>query len=384
MVTISEESQYNWRLLDDPMGPWVAAGKRVSFKWYTNFLWDNASYQATPLWVKEAGALGRYIGNDNDKANDTWVAAYDDPIMLRKLSQFYKAMADHYKSTPVEFIELGSIGRVGEGASWEMGGIEATEAVLKTHIDLLRDAFPQTQLIIGDDHQEYACVYAKSKGYGVDDHSIGVGGVAGNAAKPGRAYNAELIGKHFHDGTAPIGLENDTWHQIDQWYLKQMVDARANYCRIHQKPSNLKDPAVQDILHEMNLKMGYRIQFPEVTFPAHITKGTPFIVKFKLANAGVGYCLTSYYPLITVKGENGTVVAESIANREFKVTEVKSSADNITLQCELSVVIPRSSAGQTYSVYLSMADKDKRPALNLPYDHNDGSKRYLIHKLRSK
>ena len=375
------EGQYNWELIEDIVTRWTLAGKRVAFKWYTNFLLDNAKLQATPLWVKDAGSAGRYLGIDSDKSNDTWMASYDDPILLQKLGNFYKAAAEHYKSVPIEFIELGSIGRVGEGNSYQIG-IEPTEAALKKHIDLFRDAFPNKQLIINDDYGKNACLYAKSKGYGVDDHSISVGGKSGDPNNTGRAYDEEIIGQYFHDGTAPIGLENDTWFQIDDWYLKQMIDARANYCRIHQKPSLMKDPGVQTILKQMNLRMGYRIQFPEIQFPENITKGNNFKIKFSIKNAGVGYCLNSYFPLITIKDDKGQVIATSKINNLFNVNSLRSSADSITLNDEVSITIPTTSAGNSFSVYISMADIDKNPTLNLPYSGNDGKKRYLIHQLK--
>jgi len=378
------EGQYNWELLDGPMRPWIASGKRVAFKWYTNFLFDNKNRQATPIWVKDAGANGRYISGDKDTTNDAWVAYYGDPILLQKLGNFYKAAAEHYKNVPIEFIELGSIGRVGEGNAYQMGGINPSESDLQKHIDLFRSAFPKTQLIINDDYGEFACLYAKSKGFGVDDHSIGVGGKSGDPINHGRAYNKEIIVQYFHDGTAPIGLEDETWFQIDNWYLQQMIEAKANYCRIHQKPANLKDSSVQSILKEMNLKMGYRIQFPEIKFPAKITEGKAFTINYSIKNAGAGYCLGSYFPLFTVKDKNGKVIATSNTGSSFKAGDLKSSTDGVTLSNEVSIKIPSNCRGNMFSVYVSMSDENKNPMLNLPYDNDDGSKRYLVYRFTVK
>jgi hypothetical protein len=371
-----KEGQYNWELLDVVIRPLVATGKRVAFKWYTNFLWDNAERQATPLWVKDAGAKGHYLDMDGNHSNDTWIAEYGDSILLEKLGNFYKAAAEHYRTFPVEFIELGSIGRVGEGTSWEIAIVPTYEEMIK-HIDLLRAAFPNTQLIINDDHEAPACLYAKSVGYGVDDHSIGVGGKSGNPNNTGRPYNKEII-NHFQDGTTIIGLENETWFQIDNWYLKQMIDAKANFCRIHQSPFNLKADSIQPILKQMNLKMGYRIQFPEIKVPSKITKGKPLTINFSLKNEGVGYCLKPYYPVFTIIDENNKEVASSNVNSSFKTSDLK---DGVTLNNEVSITIPTCTNGKVLSLYIAMCDKDRVPVLNLPYDNNDGKKRYFICQL---
>jgi hypothetical protein len=383
------EGQYNWSLIDDVAAPWIAAGKRVAFKFYTNFLWDNASMQATPLWVKDAGADGRYIDGDGNPSNDAWVAYYGDPVLLQKLGNFYAAAAQHYQNKPVEFIELGSIGRVGEGNSYQMGGVVPSQDDLKKHIDLLRNAFPNTQLIINDDYEVFACDYAKSVGYGVDDHSIGVGGVPNDPNKPGRPYNKWIIGgqgltnPHFQDGTVPIALENETWHQISEWYLQQMIDAKANYCRIHQNPQALKKPEVQEILKNMNLKMGYRIQFPEIKIPNLVTKGTDFSVDYKIKNAGAGYLLKDCYPLIVVKDESGNEVVSAIDER-FIPKSLKSSADNIVLNGTVTVNIPVSANGKSFSLFIAMANSNKQPLLNLPYDDNDGGKKYFLKKISTR
>ena len=372
-----KEGQFNWELLDVVLRPCVAAGKRVAFKWYTNFLWDNSDRQATPLWVKDAGAKGQTLDGDGDHSNDAWMANYGDPILLEKLGNFYKAAAEHYKTFPVELIELGSIGRVGEGNAYQIG-IEPTYTESKKHIDLLRSAFPNTRLVINDDYGLQACLYAKSKGYGIDDHSIGVGGKAGDPNNTGRAYNKVVLDP-FQDGTATIGLENETWFQVDDWYMQQMIDSKANYCRIHQSPAKMKADSVQPILTKMNLKMGYRIKFPEIRIPSKITKGFPFTINYSIKNDGVGYCLEPYFPLFTIRDEKFKLVAASMANSSFKASDLK---DGVTLKNEVSITIPSNSSGKVFSLYISMSDIDKNPVLNLPYDMNDGTKRYLVRQLK--
>ncbi len=357
-----QEGQYNWSLIDDVSNSWIGAGKRIAFKFYTNFLWDNSDRQATPLWVRDAGAKGQFLDGNGNTYDDSWMANYGDPILLSKLENFYKSVAEHYKNVPIEFIEMGSIGRVGEGNSYQIG-IEPTQEEIKTHIDLLRRCFPDIQLIINDDYGSYACLYAKSVGFGIDDHSIGVDY---NVNPPGRAYNKALIDQ-FHDGTTVIGLEDDTWLKPDAWYLQQMTESHANYCRIHTSPSNLRSTEVRAIVNQMNLKMGYRIQIPTITLPQSINKGAPFNISYTIKNAGVGYCQIECYPKFIFQNENGVTIT-SVVDKSFNHQSLMSSSDNITINKDVTITIPSNCKEQSLKLCVCMVDKNDTPIINLPYD----------------
>lgn len=366
-----QEGQYSWYLIDDAVSSWLAAGKRIAFKFYTNFLWDNSDRQATPLWVKDAGAKGHYLDGNGNHNDDSWMADYGDPIFLTKLENFYKAVAEHYKDKAVEFIEMGSIGRVGEGNSYQIG-VEPTLEEQKTHINLLRKCFPNTQLIINDDYGEYACLYAKSVGFGIDDHSIGVDS---STNPPGRAYDKALIDQ-FHDGTTVIGLEDDTWLKPDAWYLQQMTEAHANYCRIHTSPSNLRPTAVRDIVNQMNLKMGYRIQFPKIELPKNITKGSTFNILYDIKNVGVGYCQVECYPKFIFKNKKGEVIASAI-DKNFNHQSLMSASDNIVLTNKISIIIPSTCKDTSLDLCICMVDNKDKPIINLPYN-NGQDKIYTV------
>lgn len=357
----SKEGQYNWAIIDDVAKKWTAVGKRLDFKFYTNFLWDHAEKQATPLWVKEAGAKGRYLDHDGKHDNDTWMAAYNDPVLLEKLGNFYKAVSEHYKSSDIEMIELGSIGRVGEGNSYQIG-VNATLDEMKTHIDLLRKYFPNTQLIINDDYGSAACSYAKTKGYGVDDHSIGVGRPTNY---PGKAYDAEVLDK-FKDGTTVIGLEDDTWLLPDEWYYKQMVAACANYCRIHVSPSRLLRDSVKPVVNSMNLKMGYRFQFPEIKLPESLSKGKSFSIHYSIKNVGVGCCTVECHPRFVLKDDNGTEVI-GVTDSQLKGKDLMYGKDSLVLDRTVTATLPATVSTSSLTLYVAMVDKDNKPIINLPY-----------------
>ena len=356
-----QEKQYNWKIIDDVANAWSNAGKRLSFKFYTNFLWDYANKQATPLWVKEAGAQGKYLDNDGNPDNDTWMANYGDPILLEKLGNFYAAAAEHYKNSNIEFIELGSIGRVGEGHSYQIG-VEATQEEYKAHIDLLKRHFPSTRLVINDYYGSYACNYAKTIGYGVDDHSIGVGS---SANPPGRGYNALILDK-FKDGSVTIGLENDTWLKPDEWYYQQMVAACANYCRIHVSPSRLLYDEVKPVVESMNLKMGYRIQFPSIVLPEKITLAKNFTISYSIKNVGVGCCTVECYPRFIFKDANDAEVY-GITDKMMTGNQLMYGKDSLVIERTITANIPQTVGANVLTLYVCMVDKDDKAIINLPY-----------------
>ena len=367
-----EEGEYNWAVIDEVADRWTAAGKRLGFKFYTNFLWDYPNRQATPLWVKDAGAQGVYLDGNDNPDDDSWMANYSDPILLEKLGNFYRAVQNHYSTSNIEFIELGSIGRVGEGHSYQIG-VNATEEELKLHIDLLRECFPDTQLIINDDYGAFACSYAKTKGFGVDDHSIGVGSTE---TSPGRGYNATIIDA-FKDASTVISLENDTWKVPNEWYYQQMVEACANYCRVHVRPSALKPETVKPIVDAMTLKMGYRFQFPEITLPETVSQGEEFIIKYSIRNVGVGCCTVECHPRFVFKDANGREIF-GITDTDFSGNDLKYGKDELMPERSLSLNAPLSITADNLDLYVCMVDKDDNPIIKLPYNASGASKQYKV------
>lgn len=366
-----EEGKFNWKIIDDVANEWTAAGKRLAFKFYTNFLWDHSEKQATPLWVKDAGAKGVYLDHDGNHANDSWMANYSDPILMEKLGNFYKAVAEHFKGKEIEFIELGSIGRVGEGNSYQIG-VNATQDEVKAHIDLLKKHFSNERLVINDDYGSVACAYAKSVGYGVDDHSIGVGS---STNPPGKGYNAAILDK-FKDGKVTIGLENDTWLKPDEWYCKQMEASCANYCRIHVSPSRLLYDEVKPVVATMNLKMGYRFQFPTIIIPEQVFRGKEFSITYSMKNVGVGCCTVDCHPRFVFKSDNDTEVF-GVTDTEMTGNMLQYGKDSVVIDRKVKATIPTSVSSSALTVYICLVDKEGKAIINLPYSATNASDKKL-------
>ena len=150
-----QEGRYRWDLFDSYAAPWIAAGKQIGFR--VTCCESRYTY-ATPEWVKDAGAKGWFFkmkmakiyGKDPPGAEtDIWEPDYGDPVFLKKLENFLKAMARRYDGKPyVAFMDIGTIGMWGEGHTrayereMKAQGRDPREA-FHLHYELHRRLFPR-------------------------------------------------------------------------------------------------------------------------------------------------------------------------------------------------------------------------------------------------
>ena len=158
-----QEGQYRWDIIDSYAAPWIAAGKQIGFR--VTCCESRYTY-ATPEWVKDAGAKGWFFKMKMAKIygkvppgseTDIWEPDYGDPVFLKKLENFLKAMARRYDGKPyVAFMDIGTIGMWGEGHTrayereMKAQGRDPREA-FHLHYELHRRLFPNTTLLCIDD-----------------------------------------------------------------------------------------------------------------------------------------------------------------------------------------------------------------------------------------
>lgn len=367
------EGKYNWSYIEKTALPLVAKGRKIALKFYTNFLCDKPDKQATPLWVQKDGAKGVSLDCDKNPKNDAWGANYDDPVLLAKLQKFYKAAAKRYDGKDwVAFIELGSLGRVGEGTAYQVDAIPRSLDIYKKHIDLLRKEFPNTQLIINDDLGKDAVAYALTKGYGVDDHSIGSG--RGKTSPEGRSWNKEVLS--LAQEKAPIGLEIDTGFKPSAFYRQNIVESGANYARLHSDPRFLvQDSNAMKEVQLILLALGYRLRFPQIEVPDKLNSDQTITIKYKIQNFGVAYGYENYQPVFELLDSKNNVVA-SVRDNGFKLSSLvpvygktnETKAKNIQDR-QVNLAIPKLSSQEKYKIVLSVKSADGKSKLNLPYSN---------------
>ncbi|MDO4576414.1 MAG: DUF4832 domain-containing protein [Planctomycetia bacterium] len=391
-----EEGKFNWALLDTPAQRWIAAGKKIAFRFTTS---EPGLPYATPKWVFDAGAKGvRYTfgweKGGPDPEGKLIDPVFDDPIYLEKLRTFLAAAGKRYNGNPhVAFIDVGTFGTWGEGHTGGSSRLSKEESarMAKLHIQLHKEAFPDLLLCISDDVDgggnrtgNYPnSDYARQQGVTLRDDSILV------FHAPNHWYHADMAERFWK--TMPVILEHEhygfamrkgTWNNE---MLYQSVEAyHASYMSIHGR-AKPEWEGCQDVIRKINLRLGYRLQLRELEYPKEIRVGEPFTVRWKWANAGVAPCYPGGFVTMTLKDEKGGLVAvlsdETFDVKTLEVGKIDAIPEKEhTSTFTAGLVAPVTQPG-TYDVYISVGERDGTPVFALPLPDDDGQRRYKVGKI---
>jgi hypothetical protein len=401
-----KEGEFNWSLLDTPAQRWIAKGKRIALCVSCCESWLR---DAVPKWVQDAGAKGIEFeeGKGPTPGGSLWEPDYLDPIFLAKLENFLAAMAKRYDGNPnVDFITVGSFGMWGEGHtvfSSKLSEVKTLECV-KRHIDIYTKYFKQTQLCISDDVAGAtkpgtnfpATDYAFSKGVTLRDDSILV-----SQKKPW--FHADMASQFWP--TLPVILEHQHYNNgkgFGKWdgnTLLESVEAyHASYMSIHGWPRE-ELFHLGDAVPHINRRLGYRIQLREISWPAEVPLGEPFVVETAWANAGVAPCYGGGFWAMTLKDEKGGIasahVDESFDVRRLEVTNATNTPPVRKLESRFVVALahpnphlkrahaPPTKPG-TYDLFVSVGRRDGTPQIALPLAGHDGQRRYKVGQIKLK
>lgn len=393
-----EEGQFNWAILDTPAQRWIARGKRIAINITSS---ENWTAYATPEWVRKAGAKGVWyeFGKGPSKAGQTaaawcWDPDFGDRIFLRKLENLVRALAQRYDGNPnVSYFHIGSYGLWGEGHTFMTSRVpdEKADKIVRKHIDVYTRHFRKTLLAISDDvvghdkpgRQFPLTEYALSKGVSIHDDSILV-------QKPPRHWYHSEMAQEFWP-TLPVILEHEHYGSAKQrgsWnkslLLKAVEDYHASYMSIHWWP-HIELEENRDIIDKINLRMGYRLQLREITWPEKVVIGEPFRITSTWANAGVAPCYPGGYMTLTIKDGNGGIVSV-LADESHNVRDlVVGAPGKAPIKVHESTfrigrIAPTTRPGD-YDLYVSIGKRDGTPVISLPLDESDGQRRYKVGRI---
>ncbi len=411
-----EEGKFRWDLIDAWAQPWIQKGKKIAFRVMAS---DPRTVYTTPKWVRDAGAKGiDYPWNKTDLGSTEtvlWEPKFDDPVFLAKLDHFLAAFAKRYNGNPnVAFIDIGSFGIYGEGHTGRSAKLsqEETTRICKIHIDLHKKHFPDTLLCISDDvagnerRNEHAEIidYAFSKGVTLRDDSILCSG------PPNEWFSQKLAGQFWP--VRPVVVEHG--HYIRRVYKKNWTperlvqaveDYHASYLSIHNWPEPyLKSH--RDVIDKINLRLGYRIELREVSFPKKIKIGDPVRIDTAWANVGTAPCYGGAHPSFTLKDPKGNIVW-CFTDESFNVKDLpvagpgkaqsvrRSSTGHFGIVTPIptineGVILPMKELGLyppfgenvptvepgKYTLFVSLGDADGTPRIALPLESSEKEKRY--------
>jgi hypothetical protein len=408
-----EKGKLNWSIVDGPAQRFLDRGLQVAFR-FTCYEGHGQQYDATPAWVRAAGAKGVMVTERDGR--DYWQPKYDDPIFLKHLNDFLAAAARRYDGNPhVAWIDVGSFGIWGEGHT-KSYHLPYSHEVRRLHVDLLAKHFKHTLIAVNDDlggglpgrNGTLDDIVTQPGRFTLRDDSILV--------NPGpRAYRSAYMAERFWP-REPVILESAHYlspKQAGFWddgakYAEAVEAYRASYLSIHWYPREFLSEN-RDFIRRMNLRMGYRLNLLEAAWPAAIGLNDTFEFCTRWKNAGVAPCYPGGYVALTLKTSQGGIVAvcvdESWNVRELgvdlpgtssKVVEYDDAgprANGTTSLRSLRLPVPGSAPiaelrsrftlpevvkTGAYELFVSVGSRDGTPSLALPLKEGDGHRRYRL------
>ena len=304
-----------------------------------------------------------------------------DPVFLEKHANFLAAAAARYDGNPnVAFIDVGSFGVWGEGHLFASTRLKLPPEVVKRHIDLYADHFKKTLLAANDDFSfqgEETVQYALEKGMTLRDDSILV-------QPPPRSYFHADMAQAFWP-SLPVILEHEhyrpsvnkgAWHR--DIFLRAIEEYHASYMCIHWFPREfLKEE--RELIDRVNLRLGYRLQLREASWPAKVSTAQSLTFASTWANAGVAPCYPGGHVSFTLKDAQGGIVAV-FANEEFDVRglQVAPPGEAPTAAVESTHGFAPNMPAGAFDVFISVGERDGTPRIALPLPNGDRHRRYKL------
>lgn len=385
-----EEGRFTW---DHPR--WEGDGETNGFK-----RWTDAGYPvgldvmccnphgdvySTPKWVHDAGCGGRFYRRESGdpqahgKVMDRWEPDYDDPIFKEKLENFLRAFAKRYDNDPaVEYVTLRSY------APWgEWWGLEASDETLNWMVDLHRDLFKKTTMLIPvSNRQRFENVIkpAIMKGLGVRKDGLGGPITPNEIVLCDLAYMHAPVMLEFY-GARSYLMERgwdvlfDKEECIYGWHASRVNMGFTGQARqwVENEP---------DFLDRAGERMGYRFSIQEAAFSRSAAPGGEFRFRAWWRNSGVAP--------YTRPGEMGLILRDG-AGREtviFRHAELPNNIFTIghypigEYPGDCDIRLPENLRAGEYDLLVAMEDHYKGRATPIRLAHeNDEQGRITLGKV---
>jgi hypothetical protein len=311
-----DSNAYNWNLIDSKIAECKIEGKKFAFgvmcantNRSTNTP-DNGKY-VTPKWIFDNGAQSRLISAtywETGRTIKQVIPVWTDAVFLSRLHKFIKELGSRYNgNTDIAFIDIRSYGNWGEQHLSEIGGIEITSEQLKTqHIEVYKNAFPKTQLIIpwGDYLYNDTYLWAVNNKIGMRRDGI---------FKFSNGH--ELV---IADGKSPSVFEYTAGYE---WLKKEgfwKPENLLNFIEIG-KPSYIQFDELMyeensDLYIQIANRVGYHFVIKNIKTPIQIIKGQQFNFQLSILNKGVTNIYNNANLAIALLNSNDQVVQKIFLN----------------------------------------------------------------------
>lgn len=270
--------EYHWNLLDEVIKHYGEYNKTFGFSFTVLEQWPDEF--GCPPWLRTAGAKGVWV-DINNNGQLSWEPDYLDPIFLMYYTRFMQEAGKRYGRNPgLEYIDVASIGPWGEGNPLsKYYGMD----MLRKHIQITRDAFPNKIVFARDDWYKkfrlddpdgldpIELAYKEGLGFRDDsilvfpkqNHEVSIG--LANKFWPTRPVFLEMGHTRRMYRIPELGAEVPTLIELIEKY-------HASYILIHGFPSDFLK-TYPSVVEKVNARLGYRLILKKIEHACLVKKG---------------------------------------------------------------------------------------------------------------
>ena len=295
-----EEGVYRWDIIDNDIKAWVDAGKQFAFGVMCANT-HSSEFWVTPKWVFDAGAKYDTFELKDPKLSTTGtpglklVPVFDDPIFMKNLTRFIKALAARYDGNPnITFIDIRSYGNWGEGHTYPFGKPDISPEKYKEHIQIHRDAFHKTLLQLPTGTKtEYLPVYDWAVSIGIGLRRDGICGNSDGSEVSGCAGKMASVFEFFGN--------YEMMEKLGWWYGKKddqnrgfklddcVTIGKPTYCDLSRGGKSGLELLKREplLVNELTNRLGYHFVITQAKYPKSISSGIKTSVTLNWVNKGV-------------------------------------------------------------------------------------------------
>ncbi|MBT3377161.1 MAG: DUF4832 domain-containing protein [Lentisphaerae bacterium] len=161
-------------------------------------------------------------------------------------------------------------------------------------------------------------------------------------------------------------------------FLHAVRDYHASYASIHWWPHEFLDRN-RDLVRRINLCIGYRFQLTELAWADRIRVNDRLFMRWTWRNAGVAPPYRDAFPCLTLKDDDGGIVAVIVDHelnlRTLPVSLREPAAERGNTR---HAPLPFQLGSGAFDVFVSVGDQLGKPEIALPLDGDDGQRRYRV------
>lgn len=356
-------------------------GLKLSFRIYDNAQ-DNL-YQATPQYVRDAGAQGYMVQGQNEWL---WTPYADDPVFQQKYEKFVEAFGKEYDDPDkVDFIDGHTLGNWGEGSNVKYLDAKNKKETFNWFTKMYADNFHKIILVLpynsdmGFDTEKELAI--DQKGFGMRRDGLGSGYFRESDEKIATDMygKALMVGECAYWGGYTDSYQpflNDSKYSLKSW--KDVYTLSLNHAQTyHFNTLDLRTitetkgwtSLAPELVRKFVLNGGYRLYPTYVIMPYEASSNATVSISHSWRNTGNGYLPNNmknwnykYKPAFALFDANGNLVKSWIDEDAEPSQWLSNQRKNYTYEVSLDG-IPR--GNYQWAVAIVDKTKDNKPGINI-------------------